>query len=1376
MRTSDNRNASLMVDRQVEAGHGGKLAYVASDATLTYEELRRQVNGMGHLLRELGVRREQRVLLVLDDTTAFPIAFLGAMRIGAVPVPVGTVDNREGFRHYVEDSYAEVLVCEAARLPVIQSAVADLEVRCLVRGGEDAGGVGLAGALAAQDDELEAVAAHPDDVAFWLYSSGSTGRPKGVVHLYRGIELICEAFARGVLGIGAEDTILSTSKLHHAYGLGNSLFYPLHLGATAILLEGPPSPELLLGALREQRPSVFFSVPALYSLLADDPDGGDAFDSVRLCCSASAPLPVKTSGLWRERFGIEIVDGVGSTETFTFCSNRPGEVVRGTAGRPVPGYELRLLDEAETVLEGPAVGSLEVRGESCAAAYWHQHEKTKLGMRGEWLRSGDRFERRVDGTYAYVGRDDDMVKVSGLWVSPVDIEEALAAHPAVAEAGVVGVSIDDHVRIAAVVVCTEEIGDEEGLAHELREWCRERMRDYQYPHTIRFVDALPRTPTGKLQRFQLRESIALKAGGGGRELAAGSRDEREGGGARVEGSRGEEAAGETLAIRLAEVPEAERESAMLELVCAEVAAVLGHSSPQAIDRRRAFKELGFDSVAAVRLRNRLSLATGLRLPSTLVFDHPTPAAVARHLRLRVEGVEHDSAGVARAGVARRMARTSDPIAIVGMSCRYPGGVRSPEDLWNLLSTGRDAIGEFPSDRGWDLEALYDADPDHLGTSYVREGGFLHDLADFDADFFGIGPREALAIDPQQRLLLETAWEACEHAGIDPESLRGTDTGVFVGVMYQDYGFAASAGARSMEVEGNALVGSSGSVASGRVAYVFGLEGPAVSVDTACSSSLVALHMACGALCAGECSLALVGGVAAMATPGVFVEFSRQRGLAPDGRCKAFAAHADGVGWAEGAGMLLMERFSEARRLGHRVLAVVRGSAMNQDGASNGLTAPNGLAQRRLISQALVNAGLSAADVDAVEAHGTGTALGDPIEAQALIAAYGQGRERPLWLGSVKSNIGHTQAAAGVAGIIKMVQALRHGVLPKSLHIGEPSGEVDWSAGAVSLLQEAVPWESDEGRPRRAGVSSFGVSGTNAHVILEEAPQELVHGIAEVHGRSGGEVEGTPPVVSGSPVLPFVVSAKSPTALAAQAEHLAVHLESHPELEPLAVARTLALHRARFAERGIVLAGDRERLLAGLGALAAGEPAGNVVRGVATREAKVAFVFPGQGSQWGGMALRLWEQSPPFGEWMGACEGALARHVSWSLREVLGGGEGVPSLDCVDVVQPALFAVMVSLAGLWRACGVHPDAVVGHSQGEIAAAVVANALSLDDGARVVALRSRALSRLSGKGGMASVSLSRGELEGVARETWGGGFIGGCEWAALDGSLRFARGTG
>ncbi|UQA37539.1 type I polyketide synthase [Streptomyces sp. HNA39] len=671
---------------------------------------------------------------------------------------------------------------------------------------------------------------------------------------------------------------------------------------------------------------------------------------------------------------------------------------------------------------------------------------------------------------------------------------------------------------------------------------------------------------------------------------------------------------------------------------------------------------------------------------------------------------------------------AEPVAIVAMSCRYPGGVRTPEDLWELLLKERDAVSPFPTDRGWDVEGGFDADPDAPGTFYVREGGFLHDATGFDPGFFGISPREALAMDPQQRLLLEASWEAVERAGIDPTTLRGSRTGVYTGVIYGEY--ASRLDRVPDEVEGFLGTGSIPSVASGRIAYTLGLEGPAVTLDTACSSSLVAVHLACQGLRSGDTTLALAGGVTVMSTPGLYVGFSRQRGLAPDGRSKSFSSAADGAGFGEGLGLLLLERLSDARRAGHPVLAVIRGSAVNQDGASNGLTAPNGPAQQRVIGQALTRAGLAPSEVDMVEAHGTGTVLGDPIEAQALLATYGQDRpaDRPLRLGSLKSNLSHTQAAAGVGGVIKSVLALRHGVMPRTLHIDRPSTGVDWTEGAVSLLTEAAPWP-ETGRPRRAGVSSFGASGTNAHVILEQAPAL----------PTAAPDKPVDPTVAPGPVpvaVPWILSARTPDALRAQAAALHERVVAEPGLSAVDVGHSLAVGRSRFAERAVVVGADRDELLAGVAALSRGAGAAGLVSGGGRPPGRSVLVFPGHGSQWVGMAAELLGESEVFAGRMAECERALGPYVDWSLTEALGSER---LLARVDVVQPVLWAVMVSLAEVWRSFGVVPDAVVGHSQGEIAAACVAGGLSLDDGARVVALRSRAVGELAGRGGMASVPL-------------------------------------
>ncbi|MFI0411703.1 SDR family NAD(P)-dependent oxidoreductase [Actinomadura sp. 3N508] len=772
-----------------------------------------------------------------------------------------------------------------------------------------------------------------------------------------------------------------------------------------------------------------------------------------------------------------------------------------------------------------------------------------------------------------------------------------------------------------------------------------------------------------------------------------------------------------LAQELAGLSSEQQLEHLLGVVQTQASVVLGHSATDAIAPDRPFKELGFDSLTAVELRNRLANATSLRLPPTLIFDHPSPTALAEYLQSKI--VTTSAPAVT---VTRSTATTDEPIAIVGMACRYPGDVHNPNDLWNLVHNQKDAISPFPTDRGWHPH-LYNPDPTTPHTTYTNHGGFLN-AADFDPAFFNISPREALAMDPQQRLLLETTWETLENAHLNPTHLSNHTIGVYTGVLASNYGAHLLYEAPE-EVSGYLSTGISNSVASGRISYTFGFEGPAVTIDTACSSSLVAMHLATQALRSGECDMAFAGGVTVMAAPTPFLEFSRQRGLAADGRCKPFAAAADGTGFSEGVGLVLLERLSDAQRNGHQILAIVKGSAVNQDGASNGLSAPNGPSQERVIQQALANAGLTADQIDAVEAHGTGTTLGDPIEAQAILNTYGQHHtaEKPIYIGSIKSNIGHTQAAAGVAGVIKMVQAMRHGTLPASLHIDEPSTHVDWNTGHAVPLADSIPWPETD-RARRAAVSSFGISGTNAHLILEAAPMPE-------------DTEETASDEASAPAVALPLSAKDPDALRDAAERLKLHLAEHPDLAPADLADPLT-RRALFDHRAVIVTGrdDRDETTTALQALADGQPHPALITGPDTLPTTngTVFVFPGQGSQWAGMGVQLLAESPAFAQAIDECAQALQPHTGWNLLDVLHADEPPAA---TEVIQPTLFALMVSLARLWQHHHIHPDAVIGHSQGEIAAAHIAGALTLDHAAHIVTTRAQALTTLADTGRMISL---------------------------------------
>ncbi|WP_427917542.1 SDR family NAD(P)-dependent oxidoreductase [Streptomyces sp. cg40] len=1256
---------------------GDRTAYLDDRRAVTYRELERRTARLaGHLVR-LGVGRGDRVAIHLGNRVELVEAWLGVLRAGAIGVLLNSAASAEELAYFLDDSGAVAIVTEQ---PVAQPA----SVRQVIVVGRDE----LAdGTLDFEDlAGTESATAARDDLGFdepaWIhYTSGTTGQSKGVVSTQRSaLWSVTKAYVPAY-GLEQQDLLLWPLPMFHALGHSVCLLGVVSVGATARVL-GPGAN--VAEALAAEPFTVLGGVPATYRLLLESlrETARPVPASLRVCVSGGAPCSPELRAEVEQTLGAPLLDGYGSTET---CGKIALERLDSPRDDPSRGFPLLVLDVRITDPSTGAEagdedeGEIWVRGPGLMAGYHNRPDATAAAFTDGWYRTGDLGRRDANGHLHVTGRVKELIIRGGVNINPSEVERVLLARPDIVDAAVVGRRHDvlGEVPVAFVVPGPDGVDTERALAA-----CRERLSGFKVPDEIYPTASLPRTASGKIARAVLVEELPER-------LTA----ERT-------------AASAALRERLSAASDA-----VLDLVLDVTARTLDVPVPE-LDPEVPFSAQGLTSLGAVLLRDRLGTATGLALPATLVFDHPTPAAVADLVRAALHGESHPMPTRASAG------DPGEPIAVVAMACRYPGGVASPEDLWRLVADGTDATSDFPADRGWNVADLYDPDPDRLGKSVTRRGGFLHDAADFDAAFFAMSPREALATDPQQRLLLETSWELIERAGLDPAGLRDSDTGVFVGVMHATYASRLHHGGH--ELEAHLALGSAGSVASGRIAYTLGLHGPAVTVDTACSSSLVAMHSAVRSLRSGECSLALAGGVTVMSSPGPFVAFSRLRGLAPDGRCKPFSAAADGTAWGEGVGLVLLERLSDARRNGHPVLAVLRGSAVNSDGASNGLTAPNGPAQQRVIHAALADAGLSPADIDTVEAHGTGTALGDPIEAHALLATYGRDRpaQRPLWLGSLKSNLGHTQAAAGVGGVIKTVLAMHHDRLPRTLHADEPSPHVDWSSGTVRLLTQDEEWRPEPGRPRRAAVSAFGIGGTNAHVILEEA-----------------EAEAAPPLRN-TLTPPLLLSAATPSALRAQAARTAAFLREHPELPLLDVAFTHATSRAGLPHRAAVTTGDRAATLTALDALTESAPPHTTAR--------LALLFTGQGAQRTGMGQQLHDAFPVFATTFDALCARFDAHLEHPLRSVLWDAEKSVLLDRTDFAQAALFSYEVSVFRLVTSWGVRPDFLAGHSVGELAAAHCAGVLSEADAVELVAARGRLMRELPEGGAMVALDATEAEV--------------------------------
>ncbi len=1322
-----------------------RLALSFEGETFSYDELNQASNRAANGFAGLGVARGDRVAIWLPNTAAFVIAYLGLQKLGAIAVTINTGLKAAEIDFILKDSGAEILLTTAALYTELAALdLSSLRHTILIEG-EAPGTQSFAALLAQAAPDFATAVTVPDDPAAILYTSGTTGFPKGALLSHKTVVVSAQT-AVTTFGLQPTDRVLVCLSLFHSFAQTAAFNPCLEAGATLILhrqFEAGP----VLRSMQEAAATVFFGVPTLYILLAEQATPAHV-QSVRRFISAGMALPAAVLHRWHQKFGSVINDGYGLTEICLGTFNHDPLAHPGSAGRPLEGVQLRVVNEAGEPVAPGELGEIHIHTPSMMLRYWQRPEETAAVLRDGWFHTGDIGRVDAEGNYYIIDRIKDMVNVGGVKVYPSEVENVLYQHPAVKEVAVYGVPealLGEQVQANVVLKPDVAVTPQALLA-----FCRERLAEFKLPSALHLVADLPKSRTGKILKRLLREQAPV-----GPVVSVTNGHHSNGHSATGHSANGHHPPTAVTASQNGAPHPSPATLALAHRMAGWLAEKL-QIGVNDIDWNQPFAEYGMTSILAVNLAGALSEWLGQPVPAILLWNFPTISELVAHLQQAADSFPPQQTDTNWQPAGHDA--LTEPIALVGIGCRFPGDADTPEAFWQLLRNGVDTARPLPADR-WKFEDYYDPTPNTPGKMYVRAGSFLDRVDRFDAAFFGISPLEAAAIDPQQRLLLEVCWEALEHANLAADGLRESRTGVYVGAFWDDYSAQHLYNATPEQIDSYRVLSNLRGMTAGRLAYVLGLHGPALQLDTACSSSLLAVHLACQALRTGECDLAMAGGVSLVLAPEQLIGLSHMGAVSPDGRCKTFAATADGFGIGEGAGIVVLKRLRDAVSAGDRVLAVIRGSAVNHDGASNGLTAPNGRAQEMMLRQALTNANVRPAEIHYVETHGTGTVLGDPIEVQALLNVLGEGRTEPLWLGSVKTNIGHLSAAAGVAALTKVVLSLQAGEIPPNLHFTAPNPHIPWATAPLAVPTEVMPWP--QGERRLAGVSSFGLTGTNVHLIVEAAPDITNYelGIRNHATRNTNYENGATPAATVTPSeRPYhllTLSAKTEQALAAQVEQMEDWLAAQPATadggQALAdLCYTAATSRVHWNERLSIIAPDLATARAKLRQAQTAPTAPGIIRSKKGEQApKVAFLFAGQGPQYVDMGRQLYETQPLFRRTLQQCDEILRDYMDHALLTILYGPDkarGDALLNEATYAQPALFVIEYALATLWRSWGIEPAAVIGHSMGEYAAACFAGVFSLEEGLRLIAARGRLMQEVAPKGQMVAVLGS----EAIVRE--------------------------